>query len=162
MTGFCQCNEPYTSENIIPIFPTSATDKERLVARKNKLKEQGLTHSLKKAPGANKKRKKNGEAALAVDGVPIATVTQADSSNGVPKLSAPQPGSGAATPSGGIKNAATASLTAKVLEEEKERNKRRKMVGNENLDSLFSKGKKENMGADFMSRGFSIPAGARR
>ncbi|KAI9796977.1 MAG: hypothetical protein M1835_002500 [Candelina submexicana] len=157
-----QCNEPYTSENVIPILPASTDEIEHLVARANRLKDQGLTHSLKKAPGSSKKRKKNGEAVVAVDAVPTLTAMQAQPSNAIGKSSNPQPGSGTDKPSGGIKNAATASLTAKVLEEEKEKTKRRKIAGNENLQSLFSKGKEEKMIGDFMSRGFSIPAGARR
>lgn len=59
----------------------------------------------------------------------------------------------------GIKNAATASLTANVLREQEERNKRRKMEGNKNLDSLFStKAAGPGKNTDFMSRGFAIPA----
>lgn len=67
------------------------------------------------------------------------------------------------TPSGGIKNAETASLTARVLAEEQERSKRRKLGTNENIKSLFSSengGPKKN--GDFMNRGFSISTGARR
>lgn len=63
----------------------------------------------------------------------------------------------------GIKNSATASLTARVLNEENEKNKKRKMMGrNENIDSLFTKDKKGGAKGDFMTRGFSIPASARR
>lgn len=58
-------------------------------------------------------------------------------------------------------------LTARVLEEENERKKKRKMVGtSENLQSLFTKesskdGKAKGTG-DFMTRGFTIPAGGKR
>jgi hypothetical protein len=63
----------------------------------------------------------------------------------------------------GLKNSATASLTARVLNEENEKKKKRKMMGNnENIDSLFTKDKKGGAKADFMTRGFSIPASARR
>lgn len=61
----------------------------------------------------------------------------------------------------GIKNSATASLTARVLNEENEKKKKRK-INNENIDSLFTKDKKDGAKADFMTRGFSIPASARR
>ena len=64
-------------------------------------------------------------------------------------------------PRSAIKNAATASLTAKVLAEEQERTKRRKMEPNENLKSLFSSGNAKHKDGDFMTRGFSIPAGAK-
>ncbi|KAJ5147594.1 hypothetical protein N7526_000946 [Penicillium atrosanguineum] len=135
-----QCNEPYTEDNIISILPTKAEDKERLMARGAKLAEQGLTHSLKKAPGT-KKRKKH-----AADGDEAKKSTPA-SVNG-----------------NGIKNAATASLTARVLSEEKEKNKKRKMMGlSDNLDSLFTKDSKDGKkSGDFMTRGFSIPSSARR
>jgi hypothetical protein len=66
--------------------------------------------------------------------------------------------SGTSTPvASGIKNAATASLTAKVLEEQEERNKRRKLGMNDNLKTLFSNKTSAGKGNDFMTRGFSIP-----
>jgi hypothetical protein len=110
------------------------------MARGAKLAEQGLTHSLKKAPGS-KKRKKH-----AAEGEEIKKATTA-SANG-----------------NGIKNVATASLTARVLSEEKEKNKKRKMMGlSDNLDSLFTKDNKDGKkSGDFMTRGFSIPSSARR
>lgn len=180
-----QCNETYTEENIIPILPTKDTDKQRLIARGQNLAEQGLTHSLKKAPGS-KKRKKHAAAAAAAEvgagTVDIANGTTTKSTVATAaKQQAPAPPSrsNTSTPTpttnnnayskNGIKNAATAMLTARVLEEEKERNKRRKLVGgSDNLDSLFTKEKKEGGGgggtrsADFMTRGYTIPAAARR
>ena len=143
-----QCNEPYTPENIIPILPVSQTDKDRLEQRIENLKSRGLTHSLKKAPGTGKKRKKT------------ATVEEA--------IAAEEPFGPIATtksekPESNIKNADTASLTAKVLAEQEERNKRRKLGANDNVKSLFSNKKgMDEKHADFMTRGFSIPANARR
>lgn len=73
---------------------------------------------------------------------------------------------GTSTPkSSGLKNSATAMLTARVLEEENQRNKRRKAVGaNENLQSLFTSDSKKGQGkdSDFMTRGYSIPSTSRR
>ncbi|KZF22873.1 DUF602-domain-containing protein [Xylona heveae TC161] len=161
----CQeCNEPCAPENIIPILPTSAAEIEKLAARANKLKEQGLTHSLKKALGSSKKRKKNGETSVAAEtGASSSSNGEKDAkSKTATKAATPQPTSGTATPSNGIKNAATASLTAKVLEEEAERNKRRKYGTNDNIKSLFSSGNGAGKDGDFMTRGFSIPAGAKR
>lgn len=71
----------------------------------------------------------------------------------------------AATHVDGIKNSATANLTARVLVEQEEKQKRRKLMGlNENLDTLFTKEKKYGSakGSDFMTRGYTIPASARR
>ncbi|KAJ5491453.1 hypothetical protein N7539_003020 [Penicillium diatomitis] len=145
-----QCNESYTEENIIPILPTKEADKERLIARGARLAEQNLTHSLKKAPGS-KKRKKNATEA-AVDGT-TSSATAADSTST----------SKSKDTNSGIKNSATASLTARVLNEENERKKRQKMMGrSESIDSLFTKDKKGGGNGDFMTRGFTIPASARR
>ncbi|OOQ90839.1 DUF602 domain protein [Penicillium brasilianum] len=142
-----QCNESYTEDNIIPILPTKEADKERLIARGVKLAEQGLTHSLKKAPGSKKRKKHAESSADATKGTAaVATSTSATKSNGA---------------GNGIKNSATASLTARVLNEENEKKKKRK-INNENIDSLFTKDKKDGAKADFMTRGFSIPASARR
>lgn len=129
-------------------------------ARTQRLKAQGLTHSLKKAPGSGKKRKKHGDAETV--GVAMSQTTADVTDNGAkPKAVSPK-NSGTATPTGGIKNAATASLTAKVLANEQEKSKRRKLETNDNLKSLFSSGKSKNKDGDFMTRGFSIPAGAKR
>lgn len=133
-------------ENIIPILPVSQTDKDHLEQRIEKLKSQGLTHSLKKAPGVGKKRKKTAmvqEAAAAVAEGPTQTKSEKPESN--------------------IKNADTATLTAKVLAEQEERNKRRKFGANENVKSLFSnRNGMDEKHVDFMTRGFSISANAKR
>ena len=139
-----QCNEPYTKDNIIPILPTSQTDKDRLSERLDRLKSSGLTHSLKKAS----KEGKGGKKRKQVGPLPE------DEAN---DRAAPILVEGTAT-GAGIKNRDTAALTEKVLREQEDRNKRRKMAGNQNVESLFTKG--ESMDAkrvDFMTRGFSVP-----
>ena len=163
-----ECNEAYTSENIIPILPLAKEDIERLAARAAKLKETGLTHSLKKAPGG-KKRKKHAEAdaapaearATAANGAPEGLSEKVKSRLAENGATTPQSRSGTSTPvPSGIKNAATASLTSRVLEEQEERNKRRKLGLNDNLKSLFSStgyNAQEQKGGDFMTRGFSLP-----
>ena len=135
------------------------TDRARLNNRIERLKEQGLTHSLKKVPGSTKKRKKNVD-----NSVEETTVPQIQEAvNNVTKPELPPPTHSAMTaPGSGIKNAATASLTAKVLAEEQEKAKRRKLGSNDNLKSLFSTGKTNRKDGDFMTRGFSIPAMAKR
>ncbi|KAJ9302247.1 hypothetical protein DTO271G3_1113 [Paecilomyces variotii] len=146
-----QCNEPYTEDNVIVILPTKEADKQRLIERGQKLAEQGLTHSLKKAPGSKKRKKHaNGESSASAENE-LAASSSANKTNT------------SANSSSGIKNAATATLTARVLEEEKEKKKRRKMMGtNENIESLFTKSSDKRKDTDFMTRGFSIPAGAKR
>ncbi|KAL8731148.1 MAG: hypothetical protein Q9181_004395 [Wetmoreana brouardii] len=149
-----ECNEPYTADNVIPILPTSTAEKDRLRDRASRLQSAGLTHSLKKAPGLGKKRKKerpskeeevvNGEAEMAGPEPPPTETMTKSSSNA-------------------IRNEGTASLTAKVLAEQEDRNKRRKMATNENLKTLFSSSDgAAGKHSDFMTRGFSIPAGAKR
>ena len=119
------------------------------------MREQGLTHSLKKAPGSGKKRKKD-KASIEIPGVKVE-----DESSKVEGLLAEEDKPKATVT--GIKNAGTASLTAKVLAEEQDRNKRRKMGNNENLKGLFSSSTEhQEKQSDFMTRGYSIPAGARR
>jgi len=159
-----ECNEPYTAENIISIIPLAKEDVAKLAARAAKLKEAGLTHSLKKAPGG-KKRKKHTE----VESVPAeGKSTTNGASDGVSEKTkgrliqngtAPSR-SGTSTPTSGIKNFATASLTAKVLDEQEERNKRRKLGLNDNIKSLFSNtgySAQTHKGGDFMTRGYSLP-----
>jgi hypothetical protein len=165
-----ECNVPYTSENIIPILPIAKEDIAKLAARATKLKESALTHSLKKAP-RSKKRKKNAE----TETVPADEKSTIKNGEAAPegvseKVNArlaengtgtPQSKSGTSTPvSSGIKNAATASLTARVLDEQEERNKRRKLGLNDNLKSLFSNtgySAQAQKGGDFMTRGYSLP-----
>jgi hypothetical protein len=165
-----ECNEPYETENVIPILPLAKEDIERLNTRASKLREAGLTHSLKKAPGS-KKRKKGAEEKTCVEETSGKTngnthgLKKADDDKPTSKLlekaSLPASRSGTLTPvSSGIKNAATASLTAKVLEEQEERNKRRKLGLNDNLKTLFSNtgyNAQSQKGGDFMTRGFSLP-----
>lgn len=122
-------------------MPTSEEDIARLQLRVKTLKENGLTHSLKKLGG--KKRKKNG------DGEDKAAAEAKDAEK-------------KAKAADGIKNTATASLTARVLAEQEQRNKRRKMEKNDNLNSLFSTSKNTGKNIDFMNRGFDIPAQAKR
>lgn len=130
------------------------------MARGQKLAEQGLTHSLKKLTGSKKRKKHaNGEAsATAAVEESAAATSKADSSSTKSK----QPTSS----SSGIKNASTAVLTAKVLEEENERTKRIKVARSENLQGLFhsdtDKSRHHIKDGDFMTRGFSIPTNARR
>lgn len=154
LTDLSKCGEPYTPDNVISILPISVLERERLHDRIQRLKQEGLTHSLKKATGAGKKRKKN---------PPIPDVVNSDQKYDGQRPEIHQANNSVLAAQGRIKNEETASLTAKVLAEEQDRNKRRKMGTNENLKSLFSsKNGMDEKHTDFMTRGFSIPAGAKR
>jgi hypothetical protein len=147
-TKCLQCGEAYSANNIITILPLLHTEKEALAKRIEALKKQGLTHSLKKSSGSGKKRKKQ---AVNDEQVTKATDKTGDTSkNGKSNIS-------------GIKNAATASLTAKVLAEEQEKAKRRKLERNANLNSLFTSGPKQpEKDADFMTRGYTLATETKR
>ncbi|KAF1836218.1 DUF602-domain-containing protein [Decorospora gaudefroyi] len=155
------CNEPYADNDVIPILPTAPTEIARLNLRMKTLKEKGLTHALKKAPGSKKKRK-HGEKEASGENTSngtTATTVKPSSSSDEEKAAKKENKEAATTTNNGIKNSATASLTRKVLQEQEERNKRRKMAQNDNVNSLFSKTEhKPGAGnsADFMTRGFSI------
>ncbi|KAF2473340.1 DUF602-domain-containing protein [Lindgomyces ingoldianus] len=153
-----QCNEAYAENDVIPILPTAATDIARLSRRMHILKEKNLTHSLKKAKG-DKKRKKHAEketnGATTTD-APKGKDNSSEEERKKDKLSKQRP-----VVNNSIKNASTASLTKKVLEEQEARNKRRKLEQNANVNSLFSsRSAKPSAGnsADYMTRGFSIPS----
>ncbi|KAL4959140.1 uncharacterized protein BDV14DRAFT_17483 [Aspergillus stella-maris] len=158
-----QCDERYTEDNVIPILPTKEDDKKQLIARSQRLAEQGLTHSLKKAPGSKKRKNKgNGDSTTTTESKgsnrDVSKSTTSKEANSASRSNTSTP-----TPSApnGIKNAATALLTAKVLEEENEKKKRRKLMGaNDNISSLFTKESKDGKfkNTDFMTRGFSLPS----
>jgi hypothetical protein len=154
------CNEPYAENDVIPILPTVPTDLARLNLRIRTLREKGLTHALKKAPGSKKRKKgadkeTNGHGAVGDLEANGKSKTKSKSSSDEDKA-ASKPAADNGT---GIKNSVTASLTRKVLQEQEERNKRRKMGQNDNVKSLFnSSDNKPALGnsADYMTRGFSI------
>lgn len=161
-----QCDQPYEARDLIPILPTTEAEKIVLAERMEALAALGLTHSLKKASGSGKKRKANGIVKVDSKLNPETSDTKgqtAEEANTAKITSeASRSTTSAPTVTNGIQNAATANLTAKVLQEEEARQKRRKMGENENLKSLFSKGSTQNQrNTDFMTRGFSIPAGAK-
>ncbi|KAB8339321.1 hypothetical protein FH972_022254 [Carpinus fangiana] len=134
-----QCDTPHAPNDVIPILPTLETEVARLMLRVKTLKEQGLAHSLKKDKGESSKKRKK-DAVEAKQSAKHASNKKGDKTNG-------------------IKDAATASLTARVLAEQDERNKKRKLAGNDNIDSLFTKknaGDRGGKNVDFMTRGYAI------
>ncbi|KAK3081234.1 hypothetical protein LTS18_008848 [Coniosporium uncinatum] len=160
-----QCNEPYASNDVIPILPTEETDIARLSLRAQTLKEKGLTHSLKKAPGSSKKRKKNADVEEKQANGVATVVKLKGTANNSDDSEAPKLVPTSKVSDSGIKNASTASLTVKVLQEQEARNKKRKLAGNNNLNSLYSSRdptKPMAKNSDYMSRGFYIPAHQKR
>ncbi|KAK4223724.1 replication termination factor 2 [Podospora fimiseda] len=114
-----ECSEAFKSRDIIPILPTEQSDLEKLTARLDSLKEEGLTHSLKKDKSNGKKKRKVDEANSneGVDGATKTVKGVKESRKEKDAKNAPH-----------INNPMTASLTAKVMAEQEARNKRRKMA----------------------------------
>ncbi|KAL1876356.1 hypothetical protein VTK73DRAFT_9535 [Phialemonium thermophilum] len=144
-----ECSEPFSPDNVIDILPTETADVERLLRRRDSLAAKGLTHSLKKDKSAGKKNKKRKADESRADGEENVYDDKARSGDkgehnrGVGREAgrkiAVAPESDRADPRGqnstdmdsrlrDINNPMTASLTAKVLAEQDEQNKRRKLA----------------------------------
>ncbi|KAF2151385.1 DUF602-domain-containing protein [Myriangium duriaei CBS 260.36] len=139
------CDTPHAPNDVIPILPTAQTDILRLQLRAKTLREAGLSHSLKKA-GKDKKKKDKKKREREEDEAPKLAEKKSDANGG-----------------GGINNSSTKALTEKVMLEQEKRKKAR--MDNENLKSLFSsrdQSKPMGKSSDFMTRGFEIPAAAKR
>ncbi|KAI1406853.1 DUF602-domain-containing protein [Hypoxylon sp. FL1857] len=115
-----ECSTPFEQRDVIPILSTDELEIEKLTKRVDDLKALGLTHSLKKDKAANKKKRKAEESKESGDPSKLQrekddskTGKSKDDKNGI---------------SSRINNPMTASLTAKVLAEQEERTKRRKMI----------------------------------
>ncbi|KAI1637787.1 Rtf2 RING-finger-domain-containing protein [Biscogniauxia mediterranea] len=110
------CSEPFTApRDVVPVLPTDPADVERCSRRMDDLKALGLTHSLKKdkaASGDKKKKKRKAEKG-------------AEEQNGTEAKKNKKEKNDI---SSRINNSMTASITAKVLAEQEEVNKRRKMA----------------------------------
>lgn len=143
-----QCGKHYNRRDVININPSFEIDIVRLQTRINDLTGLGLAHSLKKVLSDKPKKRKNkdnGEANTVTNGEPKGSKSVAVMSN--------------------IKHSATASLTNKVLADERERAKVRKLEMSESVKSLFKDANDNNNrdrakgqgGGDFMTRGYTLP-----
>lgn len=111
-----ECSESFEEQDVIPILPTDEAEVQKLQKRMEDLRSKGLTHSRKQDKSAKKKKKrKAGDAD---------TGAGKDGENKPPKSSKTDASSRTAA----INNPMTASLTARVLAEQEERNKRRKLA----------------------------------
>lgn len=120
-----ECSQQFDRHNVIPILSTSESDTQKLEARIESLRTSGLSHSLKKDKSAKKKKRKGDEPVEA----------NADSKDFEPASQAPQSRLSKDVESrmSGINNPMAASLTAKVMAEQQERTKRRKLISEEHL-----------------------------
>lgn len=119
-----ECSEPFKAENVVPILPTEKTEVQRLTKRMDSLRESGLSHSLKKDKSQGKRKKRKAEGAL--------EDSKSGENDGKAKKSKQEPSktakSDAPSRASGINNPMTASLTAKVLAEQEQANKRRRLA----------------------------------
>ena len=120
-----ECSEPFQPRDVIPILPTEKSDLEKLAARLEELKSKGLTHNLKKDKGGGKKKRK-AEGPTAEDG--DGRLEEKGKRKSAEDPSPATSKSSIENRVSGINNPLTASLTAKVLAEQEERNKRRKLA----------------------------------
>jgi len=117
-----ECSEQFQKSDIIPILPTEKSDLDFLSSRIEQLRSRGLTHSLKKDKSSSKKKRKAEE----TDGNGEVKTAKMREPRQEQEMASKPPSQSDITSR--INNAATASLTAKVLAEQEERNKRRKLA----------------------------------
>jgi len=113
-----ECSEPFKPEYVVPILPTDEAEVKKLLVRMDDLRATGLTHSLKKDKSAGKKKRKAEEGKE--DGAEKRRATE----NGVKAQKKEAP-----SRTSGINNAMAASLTARVMAEQEELSRRRKLAG---------------------------------
>ncbi|KAK1561695.1 Rtf2 RING-finger-domain-containing protein [Colletotrichum navitas] len=116
-----ECSEEFKSENVVPILPVEESELRKQVKRMDDLKAAGLAHSLKKDKKDKKKKRKAEDDAQ--EG------SKADKKRAVDEsIAADSVKKGASGRISGINNPMAASLTAKVMAEQEELSKRRKMA----------------------------------
>lgn len=114
-----ECSETFEEQDVIPILPTDEVEVARLQKRMEDLRNKGLTHSRKQDKSAKKDKKRKARDAE----------TGRDGKEGQKKTSKSSNTDASSRVSGSnINNPMTASLTARVLAEQEERNKRRKLA----------------------------------
>ncbi|CAN8098127.1 unnamed protein product [Discula destructiva] len=113
-----ECSENFEEDDIIPILPIEEAELQRLAKRMEDLRARGLTHAKKQdKSGKKKKRKAEEKETNGVKGEKIVS----DANAGRQPKAAKVNKTDAPSRSGGINNAMTATLTAKVLAEQEER-----------------------------------------
>lgn len=127
-----QCNTHYKESDVIPINPTEPHELARLEERIKTLAQSGLTHSLKILPDKKSKKRKT-----------------AEGTETLPKSKKSK--------DSGIRNAGTAALTSRIMEDERMKSQQRKLEASDSIKSMFAKQRDPNQkgkDSDFMSRGY--------
>lgn len=110
-----ECGEETGDDNTIALFPTTEKEVTRLQKRIDDLRAKGLTHTLKKDKSEKKKKRKGDDVREEEASAKAASRDDRTKKEGDSRIS-------------GINNPLAASLTARVLAEQDEMNKRRKMA----------------------------------
>ncbi|KAI0469146.1 Rtf2 RING-finger-domain-containing protein [Xylaria cf. heliscus] len=118
-TSTCtQCSEEFAMRDLVPILPENEADTEKCTARMEELRALGLAHNLKKDKSAGGKKKRK-----------ATTEGGGNGTNGDNKAVQEKKQKRARDDiSSRINNSMTATLTAKVLAEQDERNRQRKLA----------------------------------
>ncbi|KAI8628397.1 Rtf2 RING-finger-domain-containing protein [Xylariaceae sp. FL1651] len=116
-----ECSEAFIDRDIVPILPVDEADIEKCATRIEGLRTLGLAHNLKKDKGAGSKKKKR--KVLEEEDRVKEIGTNSEGAAHKEKKQKERDGI-----SNRINNSMTASLTARVLAEQDERNKRRKLA----------------------------------
>jgi hypothetical protein len=112
-----ECSEPFVDRDIVPVLPVDESDIDRCATRIEELRSLGLAHNLKKDKSAGSKKKKR-KAAEEEDTTNGEEVAQKDKKQKKDRGDI----------SSRINNSMTATLTAKVLAEQDQRNRQRKLA----------------------------------
>ncbi|KAK3181698.1 Replication termination factor 2 [Lecanicillium sp. MT-2017a] len=115
-----ECSEPFTETNVISILPTTKEETEKLQKRIESLKSDGLSHNLKKDKTDKKKKKRKAEHDSAENGQENHR-RNGDEGNKRNKKDAD-------SRIEGINNSMAATLTARVLAEQDEKNQQRRLA----------------------------------
>jgi hypothetical protein len=115
-----ECSEAFTGDNVITILPTTKDEMKKLQDRVESLRADGLTHNLKKDKSDKKKKRK----ADATDGTMKESEKEESNGGANNKKSRKDPDSRV----NGINNSMAATLTARVLAEQDEKNKQRRLA----------------------------------
>ncbi|KAF4591347.1 DUF602 domain-containing protein [Ophiocordyceps camponoti-floridani] len=112
-----ECEAPFDRQNVIAILPSTEKDTQRLEKRSEDLKAKGLSHGLKKERPEKKKKRKGAESKEASENQQTGGATKDVKKRGREVDSRIR----------SISNPMAASLAAKVLAEQDEKSKRRKV-----------------------------------
>ncbi|GAP93295.1 putative duf602 domain-containing protein [Rosellinia necatrix] len=124
-----ECSEAFVTRDMVPVLPVDESDIDRCAARAEELRASGLAHNLKKDKNASSKKKKRkaAEEEEGGGGGGKSTNNTANSDSLAQKEKRQKKDRDGI--SSRINNSMTATLTAKVLAEQDQRNRQRKLAG---------------------------------